>query len=142
MSFRQNHEGGNKAVTLLATCFVVLGGAASCTAIAVAADPEHLEAALISVGGVVLGIVILLWILRERPPESRARVMWGWLAGRRKRRVAYHVKPRVPPGERTAAPAGPPTANSIREITGRASTWIPAATTRPGPPQNDPHGTT
>jgi hypothetical protein len=139
MSFRQNHDSGNKAVTLLATCFVVLGGAISCTAIAIAADPVHPEATLIPVGGVVLGIVMLLWILRARPPESRARVPWGWLARRRKRRVAYQVKPRVPPSERTTAPAGPPTADSIREITGRQSTWVPAATTRPGPPQNDPH---
>jgi hypothetical protein len=138
MSFRQNHESGNKAVTLLATCFVVLGGAASCAAIAVAADPQHLEAALVPVGGVVLGIVTLLWILRARPPESQARVMWGWLA-RRKRKVAYHVKPRVPPAERAAPPAGPPTADSIREITGRPSTWVPTATTRPRSPPDDPH---
>jgi hypothetical protein len=137
MSFRQDHDSGNKAVTLLATCFVVLGGAASCTAIAIAADPEHLEATLVPVGGVVLGIVILLWVLRERPRESRARVMWGWLARRRKPRVAYHVKPRVPPAERAAPPAGPPTADSIRQITGRQSTWVPAATARPDAPQHD-----
>lgn len=138
MSFRQNHENGNKAVTLLATCFVVLGGAASCAAIAVAADPQHLEAALLPVGGVLLGIVILLWILRARPPESRARVMWGWLA-RRKRKIAYHVKPRVPRSERTAPPSGPPTVDSIREITGRPSTWVPSASTRPQSPQNNSH---
>jgi hypothetical protein len=142
MSFRQNHESGNKAVTLLATCFVVLGGAISLTAIVVATNPQHLDVALTAVGGAISGIVILLWLVRARPPESRARVMWGWLARRRKRRVAYHVKPRVPPGERTPAPAGPPTANSIREITGRSSTWVPAATTRPQPPQNDPHAET
>jgi hypothetical protein len=136
MSFRQNHDSGNKAVTLLATCFVVLGGAITCTAIAVAADPAHLEATLIPVGGVVLGIAMLLWILRERPPESQARVKWGWLA-HRTRKVAYRVKPRVPRGQRTPAPTGPPTADSIREITGRQSTWIPAATTRPQGPQSD-----
>jgi hypothetical protein len=136
MSFRQNHESGNKAVTLLATCFVVLGGAVTCTAIAITTDPAHLEMALIPVGGAVASIVILLWILRERPAESGARAKWGWL-GRRRRKVPYHVRPRVPKNERAPAPSGPPTADSIREITGRRSTWVPSAITRPKSPADN-----
>jgi hypothetical protein len=129
MSFRQDHESGNRAVTLLATCFVMLGGAASCTAIIISTDPAHLEMALIPVGAVMAGIAILLWMLRERPAVSGARTRWSWL-GRRRRKVAYHVKPRVPKNERAPAPSGPPTADSIREINVRRSTWVPVTTTR------------
>ncbi len=139
MSFRQDHSGGNKAVALLATCCVVFGGLVCCTAIAVAADPEHVESALVPVGGVIAGAVVLLWILRDRPPESRLWSNWNWLAGRGKRRVAYRVKPKVPPGQRVVVPPAPPTAESIRAITGRepnglTHTWVPTSTTRPKSP--------
>jgi len=136
MPLRQNHDGGNKAVALLATCFVVLGGAISCTAIAVAADPLHPESTLVPVGAVVLGIVFLLWILRDRPPECGSRINWNWLARRTKRRVAYKMQPKVPPSERASAPPGPPTAESIRAITGRQSTWVPASTSRAHDPRS------
>ncbi len=70
MSFRQKHESGNRAVAWLATCCVGLGGAVSCAAIAVAADPEHLESALIPVGGVVVGMIVpALAIARPAPRE-------------------------------------------------------------------------
>ena len=137
MSFRQKQESGNRAVAWLATCTVVLGGAVSCTVIAVAADPNHLESTLVPVGGVVLGMLVLLWILRERPPESRLWTNWNWLMGRGKRRVAYHVKPKIPPCERVSTPPAPPTVESIREITGGQSTWVPASTARRRPPSSD-----
>jgi hypothetical protein len=128
MALRPNHNGGNKAVALLATCFVVLGGAISCAAIAVAADPLHPESTLVPVAGVVVGIIFLLWILRDKPPETGSRINWGWLARRSKRKVAYKVQPKVPPSERASAPPAPPTAESIRAITGRQSTWVPSPT--------------
>lgn len=137
MSFRQKHDSGNRAVALLASCLVVLGGAVSCTAIAVAAEPEHVESTLIPVGGVVLGMIILLWLLRDRPPERHPWANWNWMTGRDKRRVVYRVKPKVPPSQRVTTPPAPPTAESIREITGRQSTWVPASTPRPGPPRKD-----
>src|SRR5262245_44857063 len=133
MSFRQKHDQGNKAVAWLATCFVVMGGAVSCTAIAVAGNPEHLEIALVPVGGVIVGTLLLLWLLRDRPPEGR--MTWHWLLARAKRRVAYRLKPRVPPRDRASHPPSPPTAESIREITGGQNTWVPASTSRRRPPQ-------
>src|SRR5438132_4251345 len=130
MSFRQNHSGGNRAVALLATCCVVLGGAVTCAAIAVTADPQRPGSALLTAGGVVLGIGVLLWILRERPPENRARMTWAWLARRRKRKVTWRVQPKTPI-ERPVLPLAPPTAESVREITGGQSTWVPSSTIPP-----------
>jgi len=137
MPFRQKHDSGNRAVAWLATCCVVLGGAVSCTAIAAAADPEHLETSLVPVGGVVVGMIVLLWLLRDRPRESRLWTNWNWLLASKKRRVAYRLKPRVPSRERMSQPPAPPSVESIREITGGQKTWVPAATSRCQPPQSD-----
>ena len=137
MSFRRKHDSGNRAVAWLATCFVVSGGAFSCTAIAMAGNPEHLQATLLPVGGVVAGTILLLWLLRDKPPESRLMTNWNWLLRRGKRRVAYHLKPMLPPRDRVPNSPSPPTAESIREITGGQKTWVPASTTRRKPRGSD-----
>lgn len=130
MSFRDNHGSGNKAVSLLATCFVVAAGSLTCMAIAFLSNPEHPDEALLTAGGVSLGIILLLWMLRVRPPENRTKSAWSWL-WRRKRKIAYQVKPKLPPSERVSAPPGPPTVDSIRQISGGTSTWVPAQSNRP-----------
>src|SRR5689334_21982723 len=121
-SFRQNHESGNRAVALLATCLVVLGGADTCATVTLVSDPEHPGLALARAGGVVAGIVALLWLLRERPRENRAKSIWGWLGRRRRRKVEFRVKAKLPPAQRSPAPPGPPTAESIRALSGGTST--------------------
>jgi hypothetical protein len=126
MRFSHDHHKGNRAVVLLATCLVVLMGAMTCGAIALAANPAKPLPTLIQAGGAVLGIVFLLWVLRERPPENHSKIVWSWLGRRRRRTVAFRAQARLPPSQRAAPPA-PPTAESIRAITGRTSTWVPAA---------------
>lgn len=137
MSFRQNHESGNRAVALLATCLVVVGGAATCVMVVVASDPEHPRSTLTTIGAVVAGAVVLLWLLRDKPPENRARSIWGWLGRRRRRKVAYRVRAKLPPNQRSSTPPAPPTAESIRAVTGGTSTWVPAAGTQHRPPSGD-----
>src|SRR4029453_17093736 len=77
------------------------------------------------------GTLILLWLLRGRPAENHLKTGWAWLSQRRKRRVPYRVKARLPPSERSPAPSGPPTAESIRQITGRQGTWVPTPVDQP-----------
>ena len=132
-SFRQNHESGNRAVALLATCFVVLGGAGTCVLVALVSDPAHPGSALATAGAALVGVIALIWLLRDRPPENRAKSMWGWLGRRRRRKVEYHLRAKVPPSQRSPTPPAPPTAESIRGLTGGTSTWVPAV--RP-PPDN------
>jgi hypothetical protein len=131
MRFQHDHSRGRRAVAILATCFVVLGGAAACAAIAMSADFAHPEAALLPIAGIVAGMLILVWLLREPPAVNHLKNGWTWLSQRRRHRVAYHVKPRLPPSQRSPAPSGPPTAESIRQITGRQGTWVPTPVDQP-----------
>jgi hypothetical protein len=118
---------------MLAAFFVVLGGAATCAAIVLSARAEHLEAVILSIFGATAAMLILLWLAFGRPPENHVKSGWSWLSQRRRRRVPYRVRAKLPPGERVSAPPAPPTVETIRAITGRQSTWIaaPAAPSQP-----------
>jgi hypothetical protein len=132
MAFRPNHNSGNKAVTLLATCVVVLGGAITCAAIGLAAESGlQKKSSLLWTAATTAGIVVLLWLLRDRPRENRAKVLWGWLARKRRRRVVYRAQARVPRGQHSSVPLSPPTAESIRSISAGANTWVPVSTDPP-----------
>jgi hypothetical protein len=129
MTFRSKHNSGNKAVTLLATCLVVLGGAVTCAVIGLSAEFGMDKQRSWRWAGVTTGgTIVLLWLLRERPQENRAKVRWAWLGRKRRRTVVYRAQPRVPPGQRSPAPPAPRTAESIRSLTAGASTWVPVKT--------------
>ncbi len=136
MSFRQKHENGNRAVAVLASCFVVLGGAATCAAIVLSVRVEHLEAVIVSIAGASAAMLILLCLLFGRPPENRVKAGWSWLSRERKRRVPYRVRAKIPASERVTSPPAPPTVETIRAITGRQSTWVAA----PQASASDPSG--
>jgi hypothetical protein len=126
VSFRQKHENGNRAVAMLAACFVVLGGAGTCAVIVLSAGLEHADTAILSIAGVTAAMLALMWLLCVRPPENRMKTAWSWLSGRRKRRVPYHLRAKLPASERVSSPPAPPTVETIRAITGRQGTWVPA----------------
>src|SRR5262249_44216094 len=96
-------------------------------------DRNHPEAAVLPVAGVILGTLFLLFLLRDGPRENRLKTGWGWLAQRRKRRIPYRVRARLRPSERCPAPSGPPTVESIRQISGPLNPWVPFPT---GPSQD------
>ena len=131
MPFSHDPRSCNRAVVLMATCLIVLMGAITCTAIALVGDPEQPVSMLVQAGGVVAGIIFLLWILREKPPENRLKTAWSWIGRRRKRKVAYRAQARLPPAQRAVAPQAPPTAATIRELAGGTSTWVPSTNTPP-----------
>ena len=137
MRFSHDHRHGNRAVVLLATCLVVLMGAITCAAIALVANPARALPTLVQAGGAIVGIVFLIWVLRERPPENQAKLVWSWLGRRRRRKVVFRVKARLPASQRTGSLPAPPTAESIRAITGRTSTWVPVPNAEPRPRTND-----
>lgn len=122
---------------LLATCLIVLMGAIACAAIALVGDPENPLPTLIQAGAVVVGIIFLVWILRDSPPENHSKIVWSWLGRRRKRKIAFRAQAKLRPSERTGAPPAPPTAESIRALTGGTSTWVPSATAPPRGESND-----
>ena len=136
MSFRRMHESGSRAVALLASVFVLLGGAATCTAIVFSAGREHAEAALFSIAGATAAMLTLFCLLCGRPPENRMKTGWSWLSHRQKRRVPYRVRAKLRPSERVSSPPAPPTVETIRAITGRQGTWVAA----PAAPSSPPRG--
>jgi len=111
-----------------------LMGAIGCAAIAFLGDPEKPLSMLIQAGAAVVGIIFLLWILREKAPENRSKIVWSWLGRRRKRKVAFRAQAKLPPSQRTATPPAPPTVETIRALTGGTSTWVPSAN---GPPRGE-----
>ena len=132
MSFRPNSNSGNKAVSLLATCLVVLGGAITCTVIGMSAGSKLQRVSAIQwVGITTAGIVVLLWLIQDGKRENRAKQLWGWLGRKRRKKVAYKLEPRMSRDQRSPAPAGPPTAESVRNITAGQNTWVPASTAPP-----------
>ncbi len=124
--FSQDHGSGNRAAVLMATCLILLLGAIGCTTIALVADPKQPLSTLIQAGGAILAITFLIWILRDKPRENRAKIAWSWLGRRRKRKIEYRARAKLPPEQRTAPPA-PPTAAAIRELGGGTSTWVPSS---------------
>jgi hypothetical protein len=131
MRFSHDHQNGNRAAVLMATCLIVLMGAIGCAAIALAGDPERPLSTLIQAGAVFIAIVFLLWILRDRPAENHSKILWSWLGRRRKRKIAFRAQARLPAEQRAAAAPAPPTAEAIRELAGGTSTWVPSTNAPP-----------
>ncbi|MBS0263542.1 MAG: hypothetical protein JSS02_16495 [Planctomycetes bacterium] len=139
MSFRPNSNLGNKAVALLATCLVVLAGAVTCTFIGLSAESAVQRAMSLKWAGIMtVGIVVFLWLIHDGSRENRARLSWSWLSRKRRKKVAYKLEARTPRDSQPAAPQGPPTAESVRNIAAGQNTWVPASTAPPKrrkPPQ-------
>lgn len=121
--------GAGKAVALLATCAVVAAGAVTCTFIGVAATADASRALTIT-GACFGGIVFLLWLLRDRQPGNTVAERWAWLTRERPRKVEYRLSARRPTASPPPIPLSPPTAESVREITGGLHTWVPSQGSR------------
>jgi hypothetical protein len=127
MPVGRDSPGRGKAVALLATSFVVVGGGAACTLIALVSGADPTEQLGITLA-CFAGIVLLLWLLRDRDPANQAAERWAWLARRKK--VPYRLEPRVRPDPRAAGTRTPPSVESVRELTGGQTTWVPARGTK------------
>lgn len=112
-------------MTLLATSFVVIGGAVTCAFIGTLSGESPLRLATMT-GTCFGGIAFFLWLLREKQPGNAAADRWSWLARDDRQRVEYRAAPRVPRHERPKAPNSPPTADSVRALTGGLDTWVPS----------------
>ncbi len=128
MGQRPQHDLGDKATALLATTFVVFGGAAVCALIATAFSSRPSERAL-TLGAVFAAMLLLLWVLRERPRNELKETRYFWLLRRRPKRQKTVVeirfqRPRKPTQYGTNRP---PTAEQIRELRENVNTWVPAS---------------
>ncbi len=109
---------------LLATFCVLVGGVIACAAIVLAAGEFHPRPILIAAGSMV-GLIILIWLLRDRP-EARKRDWYAWVKHRNARpaRSVYEIrKTRAPVEYGTNAP---PTLDDLREARENIKTWVPS----------------
>lgn len=112
-------------MALLATSFVVVAGAVTCTFIGMLSGENPLRLLTIT-GACFGGIALFLWLLRDKEPGNVAAERWSLLARSGRQKVEYRLSPRIPRRERSTAPIPPPTAESVRELTGGMNTWVPA----------------
>ncbi len=123
MAGNWQRRSGDKAVGWLATCLVIVGGGLACTFVISSSSPDPRESFWIC-GGSLAGVVVLIWLLREKPAENAAAVPFSWLRRRTRRVTQYRIGKRNP--HPPAAPPQPPDARQIRELQQHRSTWVPS----------------
>jgi hypothetical protein len=135
MSPGSQRNNGNKAVALLATCLVVLGGAITFCVIALSNESRLQQQNALGIAGVTtLGIVLILWLLRDRSGASNLSLVIAWLSRKPKKRVAYKAKLQRPVAPNPTGGNAPPSAESVRSINAGKNVWNPA----PAATRNDP----
>ena len=124
MAQRRN-ELAERAVVILATSFVVMGGLGASTFLIVSSSSDPTRTLIyLAIGCVVVGI--LLWLLREPDPLAPRASIFAWFRLRKATTHHYKLKVRKSRGS-SEKPQQPPTAERIRQISQESSgTWVPS----------------
>jgi len=121
-----NHSSGDKAVALMASTLVVLGGATSCLFIVLVGGLDFWTG-LLACGSCFAFIVWLLWMLSIRDTENRVATKLGWTFWkRRRRRSVQWAMQKKKADTPISPPPAPPTAESVRDIADTGNTWVPS----------------
>ena len=120
---------GAKAVAVLATTAVVLGGLAVCAGMIFAFSPDP-ETSLLWLVGAGVGVGLLAWLLRERPVHDHRRG-WLWFLKRRPKKIPYQLKRRETAPPPPEPPPQPPTVERLRELADLGNTWVPSTLAPP-----------
>ncbi len=122
----------DNAAMILAASLTFLGGLAACVFISVSSSPDPRKAIAVAVCAFV-GVILLLWLARDRHPDDLRDTLWSRLFDRpRTRKVTVQVRRNKSASLDLQEPAGPPSAERIRELKAHASTWVPAGGHRGG----------
>lgn len=127
------NELGRKAAAWLATCFVVVGGLATCIVLSVLFFEKPLVP-LAWIGGVTGGVALLFWLLRDRKEDAGSLSLMAWVL---RGRDSTHAKVVVRVSKkRDEAPVEygtnlPPSVDAIRQAANDSKTWVPSK-----PPHN------
>lgn len=131
MSGKLPGDNGRKAVSLLATTFVLVGGLVVCLFIfAVAGERPSLT--VVRWGGYYLVAIMVVWLLRDRDPQQAGDRNHFWLLGRaRKQETAYSpAAMRQVPRVVRYGTNQPPTVETIRMLKDDADDWVPGRVIR------------
>ncbi len=125
MSQRRN-ELAERAVVILATACVVMGGVGASIFLIVSnsSNPTY-PLIYFAIGCVATGMI--LWILREPDPLAPRASIFTWF--RRAKTTTYHykLKARKSSSSGDKAPQQPPTAESVRQLSQESlGTWVPS----------------
>lgn len=128
MPFRpqRRNELAEKAVQVLATSFVLLGGALASVFLIVTNSASPVNTLLAFAGGCVL-TGFILWILREPDPLTPRAKRFNWWRRPKPETIHYELRVRKS-GPQPVEPAPqPPTAEHVRELhRDSMNTWVPS----------------
>jgi hypothetical protein len=126
MAFHRDPDAGRKATAWLAVAFTLTTGAAVCSFI-ILAFAEDAKQGFFVLGGILAGILLLLWGMSSPRDRSEPR---DWLVFWRKTQEQPDPAELYQPRKRRLkrSPLGsnqPPTLESIREIAQTHARWVP-----------------
>jgi hypothetical protein len=120
----------SRAVAILATTVVVLAGLGCCSFVVLASSQDP-RSSLWVCGGCFAGVVLFLWVIREKPdarPTERLP-FWYWLKrGGAVDEVTHYQIAKQRRRSEQQTPQQPPTVDVIRDLADSPSTWVPAST--------------
>lgn len=133
---QRRNELAEKAVLVLATTFVLAGGAAASTFLIVTNSATPINTLLLFAASCV-GIGLIMWLLKEPDPLTPRANRFSWFRRSKPETTHYKLKVRKSnPSSDHPAPQ-PPTAEHIRELAQEGlHTWVPS-NTKPRPKHHE-----
>ncbi|QDU37987.1 hypothetical protein Mal4_23060 [Maioricimonas rarisocia] len=139
MGSRFDSQPSRVAAPLLATSFVILGGALACTGVVLVFSPDP-AVPLMIVGGIAVGLGLLAVLFRERPGGgSRSVMSWVFSRGARPAHMDYRPVLRKPRWQQYGTNA-PPSLAEIRDLKDTDRNWVPSNTRAGRRSQKPDHG--
>jgi hypothetical protein len=123
---QRRNELGEKAVQVLATAFVLLGGILASVFLIVTNSSKPLNTLLAFAGG-CLSSGIVLWLLREPDPLTPRAKRFRWWRRPKTTFVHYELRVKKTLVQNSEPAPQPPTVEHIRELArDGVNTWIPS----------------
>ena len=124
---RSPHDSGDQAATWLATVFTLVGGLFACVFVMVSTGEPPGKPMMIVIG-VLTVLLLILWLLREKPPAAHQESLSLWHFWKKKEAETYDYQPRPRKRSRKVDYGNnqPPTLESIRESVDERRTWVPS----------------
>jgi hypothetical protein len=123
---QRKNELGERAVMVLATAFVVMGGIGASIFLIVSNSSDPIPTLIyFAIGCAATGLI--LWILRDPDPLAPRASIFAWLQRPKITTYHYKVKFRKPAAADSEERQQPPTAASVRQISQESlGTWVPS----------------
>jgi hypothetical protein len=124
---RSPHGSGDQAAAWLATVFTLTGGLFACVFVVVTSGEPPGRPMMVAIGVITI-LLLLLWLLRDKPPEARQESLklWHWWKKKESETYEYKPRPRKRSHQTQYGNNQPPTLDSIREAVNDQRTWVPS----------------